>query len=297
MMIEKMADKFNSFMCWLCVRGIRKQFCIVCHYVTGRFNGLNEDLNTAAARQFETGLQYYLGDDIEQDYKKAFDLFTEAAEQGYAKAQLFLGECYDSGYGVEQDRKKTAPLFMKAAEQGLAQAQFKLSICYVNGVCGVETDSVQQKYWRDKAAAQGYGSKEYQKDCDKIRAIENASRWKRNEKELKELNLSTIEDLENIVKPSVKDAVKLILKSKETEPEDSYLRSHFNGQPYFEKGEKWPSIKDGDQFELICQIFNTGNINLPSNVKLFQFYYDYENSPLSYPKYTDDYVCLGNQYG
>ena len=297
MTITKIAEKLNLFLCWLCAKGIRMQFCIVCNYAAKSINRINAASNTAAAEQFETGLRYYLGDGVEQDYDAAFLWFAKAAEQNYAKAQLFLGECYDSGYGVGQDRAKTAPLYMKAAQQGLARAQFELSICYVNGVCGVEADAAQSKYWRAKAAEQGYGSKEYQRDCDKMRAIENASRLRYNNEKLKLLNFNNIDDLEKLIRPMVKEAVKFIIKRQKKEPEDSYLCSHFRGQPYFEKGEKWPSIKEGDQFELIFQIFNTGNINLPSNIKLLQFYYDYENSPISYRTYTDDYVRLGYKHG
>ncbi|MDR0502057.1 MAG: DUF1963 domain-containing protein [Treponema sp.] len=294
----KIAKKLNSFFCWLCVKGIRKQFCIVCDYTLEHINRLTAAMNAGgAAEQFEMGLCYYLGDGVDQDYDAAFLWFSKAAEQNYAKAQLYLGECYDSGYGVEQDRKQAGRLFLKAAQQGLAEAQFRVTSCFMGTFNGFEYNPEQYKYWKDKAAEQGYGSKEYQRDCDKERAIENAARWRRNEKELKRLNLNTIEDLENLLKPIVKHATKLIIKRQETEPQDSYLRSHFRGQPYFEKGEKWPSLKEGDQFDFIFQIFNTGDINLPFNIKLLQFYYDYENSPISYRTYTDDYVCLGYKYG
>ncbi|MCL2187040.1 MAG: DUF1963 domain-containing protein, partial [Treponema sp.] len=254
--------------------------------------------------QFETGLCYYLGDGVDQDYDAAFLWFSKAAEQNYAKARLFLGECYDSGYGVEQDRKKAGQLFLKAAEQGLAEAQFRVTSCFMGTFNGFEYNPEQYKYWKNKAAEQGYGSKEYERDCDKRHAMQNAAYLKKSKKILDELNLRTIEDLENLMRPSVKDTTKLIIKRQKTEPQDSHLRSHFGGQPYFEKGEKWPSIREGDQFELIFQIFNTGtyseassNINLPENIKLIQFYYDYENSPISYSAYTEDYVKTGYKHG
>jgi len=267
-------------------------------------DNINGSVETAEG-QFETGLSYYLGDGVDQDYEKAFNFFTKSADQGYSKAQLFLGECYDSGYGVTQDRAKAGQLFLKAAEQGLAEAQFRVKSCFMGTFNGFEYNPEKYNYWKAKAAEQGYGSKEYQRDCDKRHAMQNAAYLKKSKRILDELNLRTIEDLENLMRPSVKDATKLIIKRKETEPQDSHLRSHFGGQPYFEKGEKWPSIKEGDQFELIFQIFNTGtsnevsrgNINLPENIKLLQFYYDYENSPISYSAYTEDYKRIGYKYG
>ena len=300
---EKIVKKINSFFCWLCVKGIRKQFCIVCDYAAKSINSTNTDLNTSGifadddAVLFKIGLCYYLGDGVEMDYSQAFFWFKKAAENGNAKAQLYLGECYDSGYGVKQDRKQAGQLFLKAAQQGLAEAQFRVTSCFCGDFNGFEYNPAQYKYWKDKAAEQGYGSKESQRDSDKKRAMQNAAYWKKRDRLLEELNLKTIKDLENLIKPAVKDATKLILTRKDTIPANSHLLSHFRGQPYFEKGEKWPSIREGDQFELIFQIFNTGNINMPSNIKLLQFYYDYENSPISYKTYTEDNVRIGYKHG
>jgi len=294
----------NKILCWLCAKGIQKKFCIVCDYTMDSINDIAASLEASSnvvqtpEKQFEIGFNYYiLGDAGKQNYEKAFDWFSKSAAQGYAKARLFLGECYDSGYGVTQDRAKAGQLFLKAAQQGLAEAQFRVTSCFMGTFNGFEYNPEKYNYWKAKAAEQGYGSKESQRDSDKRRAMQNAVRWQYNKEELERLNLRTIEDLENIIRPAVKDATKLIIKRKETEPRDSHLHSHFGGQPYFEKGEKWPSIKVGDQFELIFQIFNTGNINLPPNIKLMQFYYDYENSPISYPAYTKDYIRIGYKQG
>jgi len=302
---NKSGKIINSFLCFLCVKGIRKQYCIVCDYATANIKSTaisastnaNGNADDSAAEDFKTGLRYYLGDGVDQDYEKAFNFFTQSADQGNSKAQLFLGECYDSGYGVTQDRAKAGQLFLKAAEQGLAEAQFRVKSCFMGTFNGFEYNPEKYNYWKAKAAEQGYGSEENQRDNDKRRAMQNAAYLKKSKRTLDELNLRTIEDLENLMRPSVKDATKLIIKRKETEPQDSNLRSHFGGQPYFEKGEKWPSIREGDQFELIFQIFNTGNINLPENIKLLQFYYDYENSPISCSAYTEDYVKTGYKHG
>jgi len=40
-----------------------------------------------AKAQYELGLLYVYGDGIPQDYTKATELFSKAAEQGYADAQ------------------------------------------------------------------------------------------------------------------------------------------------------------------------------------------------------------------
>jgi uncharacterized protein YwqG len=133
--------------------------------------------------------------------------------------------------------------------------------------------------------------------------------------ELDKLNLKTKEDLENLVKPLIKEATNIIAKKVSKKPKDSHLKSHFGGQPYFEKGEEWPQAKndmdkkgeiieiDGRMFmkthtdphrpdwiygyfldedddsdnylEFVFQIYNDGNIMLPENIKLLQFFYDF----------------------
>jgi uncharacterized protein YwqG len=107
--------------------------------------------------------------------------------------------------------------------------------------------------------------------------------------ELDELNLKTCADLENLVKPFIKDATKITVKKSSETLKDSQLKSHFGGQPYFEKGEEWPiardGFRDGAKLEFVFQVFNDDNIILPENIKLIQFYYDL-NGELSFE--TDD---------
>ena len=63
---------------------------------------------------------------IPQDYKKAFDLFTKSAEQGYIRAQNNLGWMYAEGKGTPQDDKQAVHWYTKSAEQGDAWAQHNL---------------------------------------------------------------------------------------------------------------------------------------------------------------------------
>ena len=59
--------------------------------------------------------------------KKAISWSTKAAEHGNVVAQYNLGVCYYYGEGVNQDYSKAYALFTKAAEQGYAEAQDALS--------------------------------------------------------------------------------------------------------------------------------------------------------------------------
>ena len=72
-------------------------------------------------------------------------------------------------------------------------------------------------------------------------------------------------------------ATKIIVKKiSNSIPEDTHLKSQFGGQPYFDKGEKWPTSKAGTPLDFVFQVYNEGNINLPGNVKLIQFYYGFD---------------------
>ena len=46
------------------------------------------------------GVDYYLGEDVEQSYTKAAEYFRLAVEQGHADAQGFLASLYDNVHGV-----------------------------------------------------------------------------------------------------------------------------------------------------------------------------------------------------
>ena len=88
------------------------------------------------------------------DYKKAFDLYLESAEQGYARAQCNLGYMYDIGQGVSQDYAKAIEWYTKAAEQDDMLAQWNLGNMYYNGR-GVTQDYAKAAEWYTKAAEQG----------------------------------------------------------------------------------------------------------------------------------------------
>lgn len=62
----------------------------------------------------------------EQDEVTAIRLFQEAAEQGYAPAQLCLAFSFLNGDGVAQDTLKAVGWFRKSAESGCGTAQYEL---------------------------------------------------------------------------------------------------------------------------------------------------------------------------
>lgn len=97
--------------------------------------------------------------------------------------------------------------------------------------------------------------------------------------ELNELGLKTSADLEKLVKPLIRNASRIIVKPPSEPPQNSRLISHFGDDPYFEKGEKWPESLSGKPLDFIFQIFNEPGLVLPEEVKLIQFYYDWDVFP------------------
>jgi len=78
----------------------------------------------------------------------------QKAEQGDAKAQFYLGCCYDSGRGVSQNSKEAVKWFRLSADQGNADAQNNLATAYYYG-WGVPQDYQESVKWLRLAAKQG----------------------------------------------------------------------------------------------------------------------------------------------
>ncbi|EJK71895.1 hypothetical protein THAOC_06619 [Thalassiosira oceanica] len=70
--------------------------------------------------------KYLFGDGVKKDARRAFELWTEAANLGSADAHSSLGNQYRSGDGVEQDDFKAVQHWEKAACWGHVQARHNL---------------------------------------------------------------------------------------------------------------------------------------------------------------------------
>ena len=90
----------------------------------------------------------------EPNYKEALYWFQKAADQGYAQAQVRLGDLYRYGNGVDADPTKAAYWYKKAADQGYDIAMESLGELYVTGN-GVPQNTNLGFELMEKAAAQG----------------------------------------------------------------------------------------------------------------------------------------------
>ena len=127
---------------WFGIGLIGILLALICFIITA--HQTPEQIYTEAREHYE-----------EKNYKKAFDLYLEAAANGYVPAQSQLGYMYNMGEGVPQDKTKAIEWYTKAAEQGDAIAQNNLAYMYYIGQ-GVSQNKTKAFELFTKAAEQGY---------------------------------------------------------------------------------------------------------------------------------------------
>ena len=105
-----------------------------CEYIKG---ALPPASKWRAAAMATLGKRYFNGDGVEQDKKKAVELYKRAAELGNVRAMCNLGECYERGEGVPKNMSEAFRLYRQAADLGNAFAMSNLGVCYDRGIEGV----------------------------------------------------------------------------------------------------------------------------------------------------------------
>ena len=105
---------------------------------------------------------------VPHDPVMARDLFTQAAQLGYAPAQFKLGACHEFGtLGCPIDPRRSIAWYTKAAEKGDSEAELALSGWYLTGSEGVLKQSDTEAYlWGRKAANKGLAKAEYAVGCE-----------------------------------------------------------------------------------------------------------------------------------
>ncbi|KAI9361897.1 hypothetical protein BD770DRAFT_340282 [Pilaira anomala] len=119
------------------------------------------------------------------DLNYARELFTQAAQYGYAPSQFKLGLAYENGFlNCPVDPRRSIAWYSKAAEQGDVEAEFALSGWYLTGAEGVLPQSDSEAYlWARKAADRGNAKAEYavgyytETGTGTRQNIEEAKRW------------------------------------------------------------------------------------------------------------------------
>lgn len=123
--------------------------------------------------QYELGVMYCSGKGKPQDYAKAAELFSLAAEKGHLAAKRELGILYLLGEGVKADADKAYPLLTEAAQVMDPNAMYHLAFMYERGV-GVEKDLKEALRLFAFAAEMEYAGAE--EDADRVEALINEER-------------------------------------------------------------------------------------------------------------------------
>jgi TPR repeat protein len=89
-----------------------------------------------------------------RDYAEALRWMRQAADQGNAEAQAYVGYLYEKGLGVSQDNAAALGWYRKSAAQGHAAAQRNIGNFYEQGL-GVPRDYGEAMRWFRLAADQG----------------------------------------------------------------------------------------------------------------------------------------------
>ncbi len=106
--------------------------------------------------QYNVGLAYAEGRAVTQDFSKAAEFYTKAAEQGNVNAEYNLGTLYLNGRGVQRDPAAATKWFQKAAEQGDMNAAHCLGdVLYDN------KNFTEARNWYEKAANAGIADAEF----------------------------------------------------------------------------------------------------------------------------------------
>jgi hypothetical protein len=118
-----------------------------------------------AEAQFNRGLQYATGTGVAQDYARALDWYTKAADQNHGLAQFNLGMMYAKGQGVVRNNAQSVVWFGRAAKLGDAGGQYHMGrSCQRASLDGSPADAPEARIeaykWFQLSAAQGYKDSE-----------------------------------------------------------------------------------------------------------------------------------------
>ena len=112
--------------------------------------------------QYFLGLMYHEGAGVIKDYAETVKWYRRAAAKGHVSAQSNLGKMYENGHGVLKDDAE-AQMVPWATDQGHANAQHNLALMYHKGQ-GVIKDHGEAVKWYRRAADQGYVNAQFNLD-------------------------------------------------------------------------------------------------------------------------------------
>eukprot|EP00928_Gymnodinium_smaydae_P075317 TRINITY_DN58339_c0_g1_i1.p1 TRINITY_DN58339_c0_g1~~TRINITY_DN58339_c0_g1_i1.p1 ORF type:complete len:558 (+),score=102.70 TRINITY_DN58339_c0_g1_i1:193-1674(+) len=107
------------------------------------------------AAQCSLAVWYELGFVVPKDERRAFELFSSAAEKGSARAQYHLGSCFERGVGCTANLADAFTWLHRSAQQDFGAAQVAVARMYRKGNKAVSRNLVTAAEWYLRAAEGG----------------------------------------------------------------------------------------------------------------------------------------------
>ncbi len=92
----------------------------------------------------DLGYMYLVGQGVEMDKEKSLDCFKKSADMGYVHSMRDVGQNYLHGDGAPADPKRAVFYFKLASEHNYSHGTCDLAYCYLHGI-GVEQDHERAK--------------------------------------------------------------------------------------------------------------------------------------------------------
>lgn len=114
-------------------------------------------------KQYFVGVAFYREvAGAKQNYRKAFEWFSKAAENGNSEACVNLGDMYNYGFSVRENDLRAVKWYLKASEMGNSLGMEKMGDMYYFGT-GVKQNYLEAAKWYRKAAEKTMLSSPYAK--------------------------------------------------------------------------------------------------------------------------------------
>ncbi|CAI2168081.1 17675_t:CDS:2 [Funneliformis geosporum] len=121
---------------------------------------LNDQNNTNNV--FLLGYFNCLGIETDEDHDKAFNLFSNASEQGHILAGYYVGICHHHGIGTVKNEILAFKSFEKVANEDFTAGQLEVGYFYAKGI-GVQEDSKMAADWYNKASRNSIHGRSYKR--------------------------------------------------------------------------------------------------------------------------------------
>lgn len=99
---------------------------------------------------FEVAKAYYIGEEVEEDNDKAFELFSKvvALDPSFADVYSRIGRCYEKGWGTNLDLEKAIEAYTTGANLNSSGCHYYLAVAYENGTGVEQNDQMAIHHYR-----------------------------------------------------------------------------------------------------------------------------------------------------